>query len=447
MAHISLNNVAGVNLELRGYAPIALGEAQFKSWKVQKTRDGWHKSMAQFVRLNRKALEFLGITAEIVPEKQMLLLKRSRYSGVVPLRHPTTGLGMGILTAPGSYGEDVTSLLAAMHGTVTPEFDMSLKLDMESPLVPPVFMECLRYLDLYEEAQRVGWRKFSVEHRRMDVPRGRTLWGKYVQESAKDPRQSLVFENRINTLTDNHLQWRQLRGVLRYALDMLGSPAAGAVFAMQVGSRAQRLRYTLTPHSITTPAAPPVTSGDPPPIKRLKESAAMIMNMHTAQRCAWRVDMAEFFEQYVQHLLQAAVGRHGGRLLRNHRIPLHGAHANWMLRYLEPDAIVRLGNKCIVVDAKYKSHMYNTRAQKTIELQEAYRHDLHQVLAYTTFGSGDTRQAWLVYPAPDFTCITQYAESASMGGTRANITMVGVPLRAADLRDTVDNLATLLKGK
>ena len=54
-------------------------------------------------------------------------------------------------------------------------------------------------------------------------------------------------------------------------------------------------------------------------------------------------------------------------------------------------------NLDIVIDAKYKSHIFNSESASQ-ELKEEHRRDIHQLLAYTTFTKNKNKIGILCYP-------------------------------------------------
>ena len=112
------------------------------------------------------------------------------------------------------------------------------------------------------------------------------------------------------------------------------------------------------------------------------------------------------------------------------------------MRYLEPDLVVYKDDCQYIIDAKYKSHMFN-REKISGDLKESFRSDLHQVLAYSSFGITPNKRAILVYPATDF--ISQKLQ-ISNPLTRAftDVHLVGISLNIASIEDTKLELGKLI---
>lgn len=108
-------------------------------------------------------------------------------------------------------------------------------------------------------------------------------------------------------------------------------------------------------------------------------------------------------------------------------------HPSWALNYLEPDMIIQKGDKQIVVDAKYKSHLFNWNKDSE-NLKETFRHDLHQILAYCSLNGMTQKQAILVYPFSDFICHEVNIYS-SVTTSEAKVLIIGIRLDKNKLKD------------
>lgn len=97
-----------------------------------------------------------------------------------------------------------------------------------------------------------------------------------------------------------------------------------------------------------------------------------------------------------------------------------------------------MGDTQYVLDAKYKSHMFNQNDAGEI-LKDTFRHDLHQILAYCSFNTMTNKKSILVYPFVDFTLrklrITSPLQKAS-----ADVYLLGLPLTKNKFEETKENI-------
>jgi len=69
------------------------------------------------------------------------------------------------------------------------------------------------------------------------------------------------------------------------------------------------------------------------------------------------------------------------------------------LRELKPDVIIDKEDHTMIIDAKYKKHLFYLRTGRlTPELSEEHRKDIHQILAYVGISLSRSKQAVLLYP-------------------------------------------------
>lgn len=187
-----------------------------------------------------------------------------------------------------------------------------------------------------------------------------------------------------------------------------------------------------------------------PRIKAVKVCANKLLQHNTANTKAWRIDSAELFERYVQYVLRLAGNIVGASVISNKRFSIRAAlHPKWMLNHLEPDIILQKGDSLYFADAKYKSHMFNTRTS-TEDLKATFRHDLHQVLAYSSFNPGKDKTSLLIYPFHNESTKSQEAKIIKLDTTNplANvhnrIYLIGIPIVTTDLNPIVRQIAALL---
>lgn len=422
-------------------------------WSSDKFKQSWKWSdrsmesiMQRFVDLNQKNLSYLGIVANIesVNGKPSIRLTTSKYIGSIPLFSPMSGKAVGDLVVAGRFGEEAGELITLLDGCIRPEYSDEFRLVQDSQMSPPIFIECCKYIDTYIDAERFKWRKFSNEIRIEHQPKSSTLWGEYAKRNARNPLEFCVFNNKCNILTTEHPEWAQLNFVLKLAISEIESQRAPVRTRIIYSSLINQLKLRLRDSKIIPTDNIQKRMSDPFIIKQLKDLADKILNNKTNEKLAWRMDYAEFFERYVQYLLSDVASKKGARGISNphYRVSVSN-RPNWGLSYLEPDMIVQKDYEQIVVDAKYKSHVFNWNDESE-ELKETFRHDLHQILAYCSLNSMKTKQALLVYPFKDYTCHKMTINS-SLTHSEANIYLVGIPIEKDKIEEIKEKLLTIIK--
>lgn len=132
----------------------------------------------------------------------------------------------------------------------------------------------------------------------------------------------------------------------------------------------------------------------------------------------------------------------GARVVNNPHFGISGQKPVWALKYLEPDLVMTREGDQIVVDAKYKSHMYN-RDSNSEELHDTFREDFHQVLAYTSFSIAKQKKNVIVYPYKEFKYYKTTAYS-SLNDCVNDTFLIGVPISKAAVNDIISSLENLL---
>ena len=181
---------------------------------------------------------------------------------------------------------------------------------------------------------------------------------------------------------------------------------------------------------------------DPVVIKKLKEVANRVLQNASSSHNAWRLDFAEFFERYVQYLLKEVAKTKGARITCNPHFPVYGNRPAWTLKYIEPDIIIDKSDVQYIIDAKYKSHIYQVNGDSE-QLRETFREDFHQVLAYSSFSGTRQKHVMLIYPSDHFVS-RELDVLSGINGYSTKAYLVGIPLKKSDLEETKQKLSSLI---
>lgn len=421
-------------------------------WSAEKLKTSWkwrdrsmESVMQHFIDLNQKNLSYLGISAIIENKdgKPALKITTSKYIGAIPIISPMNGKAVGDLVVTGRFGENAGELITLLDNKIKPEYSDHFHLVLDSQMTPPIFIECCKFIDKYIEAERFKWRKFSNEIKTQKQPSGSTLWVEYALRTAKDPLTFDIFKNKCNMLTVNHEEWNQLNYVLTLAISELESTRTPMHTRATYLARMNTLKQRLRDKRIAATDKIKQRMSDPLVINQLKELANIILNNHSSERLAWRLDYAEFFERYVQYLFADVAKKKGARAVNN---PHYGVSVNnrpqWALGYIEPDLILQKDNKQTVIDAKYKSHVFNWN-EYSEELKETFRHDFHQVLAYCSLNGMQSKQAMLVYPFSDF-CSHAMKIRSSLTNTENVVNIIGIPIEKSKIEEVKSKLSEIV---
>ena len=413
-----------------------------KEWGCDK-RYGMD-ALQRFLLLNHRAFDFLGVLAEVevIGNDPFLKLYTSQYAGSVPLLSPRDGKPCGDMCIGGRFGEDISELLSMVGDTLLPEYNDALPPLTSSILEPPLYFECCNFIDKWIEVERSRWHKFDVVERTEHNPTSATRWDVYALKSY-DPANIFNYPNRTNKLKPLHTEFCQLLSVLMLCFRELKKPQIPMRSRIAYGTKIAHLQAKYDESQTLTPPLEFVAhASDPMAVKEAKHIANIILQNKRTNKRAWRIDYSEFFERFVQYVFGEVAKSCMAKTICNPHYSVSGNRPTWALHYLEPDLIVQKEDKQFVLDAKYKSHMFNWN-DTSDELKDTFRHDLHQILAYCSFNSMTTKKAMLVYPFMEFAYHKMHL-SSPLTRSDADVYLIGLPLVKNQLEEVKERLNELL---
>lgn len=401
-------------------------------------------ALQRFLYINQRALDYLNVKAdiEVIGNDPYLSIRTSQFAGSVPMMSPRDGKPCGDLCIGGRFGEDISELLSVIGDTLMPEYNDALPQLSSSILEPPLYFECCNFIDKWLEVENAHWHKFDVVDRIESKPNSGTRWDLYAMKSY-DPTNMFSYPNRTNKLRPLHKEYCQMLSVLQLCYTELKKPQTPMRSRIAYSNKITRLQAKYD--SIVSEALPTefiLHAADPLVVKEAKQIANIIIQNRRSNKRAWRIDYSEFFERYVQYVLGEIAKSSASKAVCNPRYSVSGKRPAWALHYLEPDLVLQNNETQIIIDAKYKSHIFNLN-EMSEELKDVFRHDLHQILAYCSFNSMITKKAMLVYPFTEFV-YRNLSITSPLSRTDADIYLIGLPLTKSKLEDVKKSLNELL---
>lgn len=411
------------------------------NWKDKNYPESF---LQKFISLNNKTLDFLGITASINQNnyKFSLVLSTSNNIGVAPIYSPSTGKPVFDIIISGRYNGEVGELMSLLGDSIQPEYSDTLLLTSKTSQKPPLYLESCRFIDKYIEAQRYKWQKFTSDIKTQKAANGGTFWDKYALSTACNPLAFNVFVNRCNTLTTNHNEWNKLNYVLVLAINILSSKQAPIRVKFSYAEKIKLLKRNLEELKTQETNRLSIKASDPAVIKDLKLIGNILLDEETNQSLAWRMDYALFFERFVQYLFNDVSKKKNGTAFCNKHYSIYGDKPKWALSYLEPDIVVQKDDVQFIIDAKYKSHVLNWR-EYSDDLKEEFRHDLHQVLAYSSFSRQENKHVILAYPSSSFVK-HKITIKTPLNATETTLFIVGIPLEKSQIEESKKQLSGII---
>lgn len=415
-----------------------------KEWKYKDRLSG-ADLLQRFLFINQRALDYLDVRAEIevVGNEPYLKLTTSQFAGSVPMMSPKDGKPCGDLCIGGRFGEDISELLSVVGDSLLPEYNDVLPPLSSSMLEPPLYFECCNFIDKFLDVEKVRWHKFDVVDKVERIPTSGTRWDVYALNSY-DPTKVFCYPNRSNRLNPYHKEFRQMLAVLQICFVELKKPQTPMRSRITYATKINRLKAKYDgQESPDLPFEFMIHASDPLAVKDAKRIANIILQNKRTNKRAWRIDYSEFFERYVQYIFGEVAKSVAAKSISNVHYSVTGQRPLWALHYLEPDLIVQKDNTQYVVDAKYKSHMFNVN-DTSDELKDTFRHDLHQILAYCSFNAMTTKKVMLVYPFNDFTYRMMHITSP-LTYSNAQVYIVGIPLKKSMIVEVKERINDIVK--
>ena len=397
----------------------------------------------RFLQINAPALKFLGVTGRYNGDHahSLLELETTNYVGNVNLLN-VLGTPLGdLFVSPNYIGGDssVQELVdLSLHCGIDKlvEFDQSLPpIQCKSPYESPLYRENVEFIETFAHLMRASWCKFSYMKFESTTVVGDVDWNLYAC-SSHDPHRRLIFPTSSSLSTHHHREFKQLCSLFDQAKACLEAPATPHNYRNRVAELLPRLSLQLRGVSREKPDLFRSGATDLPIVKRIKEIANRIILQKHSQSYAWRIDVALFFERYVQWIFGQSVKRIGGEMVCNPKYAGQGANFDWLLRYLEPDIVLQFAETQIIVDAKYKSYLYHKHSRSDT-LRESFCSDLHQLLAYTAFSTEKNKHCVLVAPFSRFE-VSKIQYRSPFSGATVEIYCLGIPFSASSLSETID---------
>jgi len=410
------------------------GVALQKKWFKSADKRIIGQYLQKFIDYNSEHFKFLGVQPYIIGTDQStaLTFRSSGFIGSIPLRASDTGKQIGDFVVMPRFTErdrfeDYIEILNLLGTEISPEVVDSLPLASGKNFRPPLYLEAVKFIAALEKLTMRPWRKFDNIEKVSSQPTGQINWTKYTNNEYKVENR-LKFPARTNVLSEFHSEYSEIRYVFDICKSELLSANTPQRIKNTLRTKLSFLEERLYHHKPKATNKIIIRFSDSPAVKACKEQANRILNFNLVDSTAWRVDFSDVFEKFIQHIFKEAAKETGGRLFSNFKFHSRTSkYYPWELMHVEPDAIYHKENVLVFIDAKYKSNLYNKFNQSEV-LKEDHRHDLHQIMAYTSFSKTSSKFGFLCYPSDKIELkVIKYQNG--INEVVSEILIMGVPLR------------------
>lgn len=421
-----------------------------KKWFKSADKRFIGQYLQKFIDYNSPQFKFLGIEPFIIgsDKSTSLVFRSSSYIGTIPLRASDTGKQIGdFVVMPRFTGyerfEEYIGILNLLGTEITPEVIDSWPLASGKNFRPPLYLETMKFIASLEVLLSRPWRKFNNVEIISKEPSGQINWHKYISNEYKIESR-IQFPVKKNILSEFHSEYSEIRYVFDICKKDLLSSNTPLRIKNSIRSKLNFIEEKLYLHKPKMTNCILIRTSDSPVVKECKAQGNKILNFNLVDSTAWRVDFSDVFEKYVQYIFKEVAKETGGKLFANFKFNSRSAkYYSWELKHLEADAVYQKGKLLIFIDAKYKSNLYNKLGDSEI-LKETYRHDLHQIMAYSSFSKLEDKYGVLCYPS-DKLEVKKIGYKNIMNEVTNTILLLGLPLKQGSIPESKKFLIAEIK--
>jgi hypothetical protein len=434
--------------------------------------DGAAERQAEhLITANRGLLRDVGVTADVARRNGQtgLTFTAASHVGAIPLLSPVSGRAdLGLVVEPRFPWTCAGDVMASTGSKVVPTLLALPAVPRSERRVPPWVLSSVvlaRVRALLAAMQR----RFVVADANVQAPKGQVHWTRYATTRFACG-QALSLPCRFPDLRNDDELTAAMHWVVRRHRESLRSQGSGGVIVRRLLADCEDLLMRLGGVSPQVPTLARRTAWHQHPLSsRVFREGLTAIDWTVEDRglgglselsgLAWRLDMATFFEAWVETLAHHTARRHGAQL-RAGRTSATKVALDWQppsagsQRSLVPDVVMQRSDVVVVLDAKYKRHAQEIErlgwANTDEWLREQHRDDVLQALAYSTLFDAPRVVACLVYPAaPDVWQGLVYRRRDCMrarvrsGPRHVELALLAVPM-GPDPARAGDALASLL---
>lgn len=403
----------------------------------------------KFIEYNKASFQFLGITPVIEGTDQncSIRFRTTQFVGTIPLRSPDTGKQIGDFVVSPRYSSkdrylEYIKIMNLLGNSVNPELKDSLPLLSGRNFSPPLYFEAIKFLSLLDKLIKTKWQKFDRIEKIRSSPTGQVNWKKYIEREFKVENR-IKFPTGKSVLSERHIEYGQIKYVFNICKQELLSGNTPLQIKISSKKLLRSIEERIKDHKPVDTQEITIRQSDTALVKACKLQSNKILKSDLNISVSWRVDFSEVFERFTQHIFKLTSKEFGASFLGNYKIKSKSSNYNaWELSHVEPDGFIQKGNMMIYMDAKYKSHMYN-KSSLSKSLKDEHRHDLHQIMGYTSFSTISTKDGFLCYPSPSVELNSRsYTNPINLTTTR--IWLLGIPLDSNSIVDVKKELNKVL---
>ncbi len=384
----------------------------------RKAGDLAQRRSENFLEMNRGVLNDFGVRGQLggLRGNIGLWLETDTRIGALPLLSPSSAKPeLGLVIEPRFSWSSAGEMLVGTGFRITPDILPLPRMVPNSDRQIPSWVLSATVLMRIEALVKQASRRFEINEAVLSAPKGQVNWSRYATNHWAQGH-CLSIPCRFPDLLED----TKLRGVMHWTVlrhqDALRTQRGRHIAVLHLLQRCEALLTQLrsvAPRQPETGWRPANSNLNSDVFRKGLEAIHWTVDERglggTSDLAGlpWRMDMATFFEAWIESIAETTAKRFQAKLTAGRRHETL-VRLNWQpqrlgtQRALIPDVVLQRTDVTLVIDAKYKRHAqlvgYGGYGKGEHDWQAQHREDLLQVLAYSSLFDTPRVVACLAYP-------------------------------------------------
>lgn len=432
----------------------------------RKAGDLAQRRSESFLEMNRGVLNDFGVRGQLGGLRGHigLWLETDTRIGALPLLSPSSAKPeLGLVIEPRFSWSSTGDMLVGTGFRITPDILPLPRMVPNSDRQIPPWVLSATVLMRIEALIKQASRRFEINEAVLSAPKGQVNWARYATNYWAQGQCLSIPCHFPDLLEDT-----KLRGVMHWTVlrhqDALRTQRGRHVAVLHLLHQCEALLTQLRPFAPRQPKTSwrPTNNNQGSDVFRKGIEAIQwtvdergLGGTSDLAGLPWRMDMATFFEAWIESIAETTAKRFQAKLTAGRRHETL-VRLNWQpqrlgtQRALIPDVVLQRADVTLVIDAKYKRHAqlvgYGGYGQGEHDWQAQHREDLLQVLAYSSLFDTPRVVACLAYPTAhdQWQLLSDQGRVMSRATVRHGLRQIEIALIAVPMSGRTEEIADIL---
>jgi hypothetical protein len=432
----------------------------------RKAGDLAQRRSENFLEMNRGVLNDFGVRGQLggLRGNIGLWLETDTRIGALPLLSPSSAKPeLGLVIEPRFSWSSTGDMLVGTGFRITPDILPLPRMVPNSDRQIPSWVLSATVLMRIEALIKQSSRRFEINEAVLSAPKGQVNWVRYATNHWAQGHYLSIPCRFPDLLEDT-----KLRGVMHWTVlrhqDALQTQRGRHIAVLHLLQRCEALLTQLRPFAPRQPETgwrPAKNNLNSDVFRKGLEAIHWTVDERglggTSDLAGlpWRMDMATFFEAWIESIAESTAKRFQAKLSTGRRHETL-VRLNWQpqrlgtQRALIPDVVLQRADVTLVIDAKYKRHAqlvgYGGYGKGEHDWQVQHREDLLQVLAYSSLFDTPRVIACLAYPTAhdQWQLLRDQSRVMSHATVRHGFRQIEIALIAVPMSGRTEEIADIL---